>query len=112
MKKDGYYQIIHNQKNNTIYAISTYAGKTVRGKAKCAPGDTYNAEKGADLAKARCNEKVAKLRMKRASKKVKEAEQALAAAQNYYNRMINYHNDSIVAFNDATYRTGKLESSM
>ena len=31
---------------NKIIAVSTYAGKTVRGIAKCAEGDTFDIEKG------------------------------------------------------------------
>lgn len=35
--------------------ISRYAGKTVKGYAKCHPGDTYDEEFGKKLARARCD---------------------------------------------------------
>lgn len=53
---------------NKVIAISTYACKTVKGVAKCDPVDNFDLEKGKKLAAARCNEKVAKLRLKRATK--------------------------------------------
>ena len=42
-----------------VVAISTYAGKTVKGYAKCHPDDTWDWEKGKALAIARCAEKIA-----------------------------------------------------
>lgn len=55
---------------NKVIATSTYAGKTVRGVAKCAEGDTFDLEKGKRLAALRCGEKVAKKRYERAADKV------------------------------------------
>lgn len=52
---------------NTVIAISSYAGKTVKGIAKCDPKDEFNLESGKKLAAARCNAKVCKKRMQRAN---------------------------------------------
>ena len=43
-----------------VIAVSTYAGKTVRGVAVCHAGDTFSLEKGKKLAALRCAEKIAK----------------------------------------------------
>jgi hypothetical protein len=51
---------------NKVIALSTYAGKTVRGVAKCHPNDTFDVEFGRKLAAARCNEKIARKRYERA----------------------------------------------
>lgn len=51
---------------NKIVAVSTYAGKTVRGVAKCDPRDEFDIEKGKALAAARCAERVAAKRQARA----------------------------------------------
>ena len=40
---------------NKVIAITTYAGKTVRGIAKCSPDDSFSKEKGEELAVARCD---------------------------------------------------------
>ena len=36
-----------------VVAVSTYAGKTVRGVANCDPNDEFSLEKGKELAAAR-----------------------------------------------------------
>ena len=48
---------------NKVIAVSTYAGKTVRGIAICSPEDKFDIEFGKKLAAARCNEKVAEKRL-------------------------------------------------
>ena len=87
--------------NNKVIAVSTYAGKTVRGVAKCDPRDTFDLEKGKILAAKRCNEKVAKRRYTRAQKRVKEAARALETAQNHYHKMLQYMNDAHDAYGQA-----------
>ena len=57
---------------NKVIAISTYAGRTVRGVAKCHPNDTFDEEYGKQLAAARCNEKIARKRYARACNKYNE----------------------------------------
>lgn len=79
---------------NAIHAVSSYAGRAVRGVAKCDPKDDFNLEKGKELAAARCQAKVSTLRLKRATKKLAEAERMLEMAQKYYDAMIVYFNDS------------------
>ena len=87
--------------NNKVIAVSTYAGKTVRGVAKCDPRDTFDLEKGKVLAAKRCNEKVAKRRYARAQKRVKEAAQDLKTAQSHYHKMLQYMNDAHDAYGQA-----------
>ena len=58
MKKEHRYKYYTNNKD-VVVAVSSYAGKTVRGVAKCDPRDTFDIEKGKELAAARCNEKIA-----------------------------------------------------
>lgn len=55
-----------------VVAVSTYAGKVVRGVAKCDANDTFSLEKGKELAAARCNQKIAKKRLTRAENKRRE----------------------------------------
>ena len=81
-------------KNNKIVAVSSYAGKTVKGIAKCDPRDEYNEESGKKLAALRCNLKVATLREARAKKMMLEAQERLRAAQNRYDKMSKYFTDS------------------
>lgn len=66
------YKFYVNVKERTVYAISTYAGKTVRGVAKCAPEDKFDIEYGKRLAAARCNLKVAAKRVAKSEAHCKE----------------------------------------
>lgn len=77
-----------------IIAVSTYAGKIVRGVAKCAPGDEYDEEKGKRLAAARCNARIAAKRQARAYRKCKEALAAKVEADRIYKKMYSYFCDS------------------
>jgi hypothetical protein len=73
-----------------VVAISTYAGKPVKGYAKCHPDDTWDWEKGKALAIARCAEKIAHKRAKRAARKMAEAQDILNDAMLYLNDMGDY----------------------
>ena len=57
---------------NKIIAISTYAGKTVRGVATCHPEDNFDMETGKQLAAMRCDLKVREKRWKAANQKAEE----------------------------------------
>ena len=76
--------------NGKTVAVSTYAGKTVRGVAKCDTRDTFSQEKGRELAAARCAEKVAKKRFARAQKKYAEAVDQFDRADKYRQSMTEY----------------------
>lgn len=78
-----------------VVATSTYAGKTVRGVARCHPNDEFDMDKGIQLAVARCNLKVADKRQARACRKVKEAKLALYEAQVFLDKMRDYRVQSM-----------------
>lgn len=82
-------------------AISSYAGKAVRGKAICHEDDTYSEERGKQLAAARCGAKIADKRAKRAEKCFAYAQQELEKAQKMYNKMKCYRDDAHNAAQDA-----------
>ena len=97
-----YKVICYDEKNpdgsfrcTVVCAMSTYAGKTVKGYAKLNPEDQWDWEKGKALAIARCNAKIAEKRNKRATAKVAEAQAILDEAVAYLNDMLAYHADSV-----------------
>lgn len=90
-----HYKIYKSEKSNKIVALSSFAGKTIKGVAKCDPSDNFSAEFGAKLASARCNSKVASKRVKHAAKKLIDAQVALEEAQKQFELMSAYYNDSI-----------------
>ena len=86
---------------NKIIAVSTYAGKLVRGVSICHPEDDFDQETGMRLAAARCNEKVANKRYARAQSQYIKACKARDAAIAHVDAMKEYMNDSFVAMNEA-----------
>ena len=79
---------------DTVCARSTYAGKTVKGYAKCDPRDNYDVESGKALAAARCTAQMVK------------------DAQAYEARMKAYLSDSIVEADNAEAHVADLLSKM
>ena len=112
MSKDTF--ITHTRKDGRveIIAFSTFGGKSVRGKAICAVGDTFDEEKGKLLAAARCNEKIAVKRYKRAKRKIAEAEKAVADATKFYDAMRHYRDDAYHAMIQAGSFKNKTEDEL
>ena len=86
---------------NKVIAVSTYAGRTVRGVAKCDPRDTFDIEVGKDIAAARCNIKVSRKRKARALREYDKAAQALARAWSQQLKMRDYLADAEREVNQA-----------
>lgn len=97
---DKYTFVVHNvmgKDNQTvkeIIAISSYAGKSVKGTAKCSPNDTFDLEKGKRLAATRCALKIAEKRVKRSIYKVEEANEWFNIALDHMNDMNKYQEDA------------------
>ena len=84
-----------------VVAVSTYAGKVVRGVAKCDVNDTFSLEKGMELAAARCNEKIAKKRFTRAENKRREITKEYMEIRVAIRKAIRYKEDSEKALIEA-----------
>lgn len=63
-----------------VICVSHYAGKAVRGIARCYSTDTFNSEDGKKLARLRCEAKVAKKRVATSQKRVEDARVAVKEA--------------------------------
>lgn len=98
--------------NNRVIAVSTYAGKTVRGVAVCHPDDTFDLELGKRIAAAKCNEKVAEKRLARAADKAIQAGLDVAMAQKHQAEMAEYYNDAFTAYNEAAQEYDALITSL
>ena len=101
----------YNSKDKVV-AVSTYAGKPVRGIAKCDPADTFSLEYGQKLAAARCNEKVAGKRLKRAESKFVEACHNYLAAQRRMESMREYFADARNSLDEARANVANLLSNL
>lgn len=103
------YKIYTTPDNKTI-AISTYAGKTVRGIAKTDPRDEFDAEYGRKLAAARCAVKIAKKRRARAEKMLKKAQHKMNEVCQYVERMKAYDADARNEYEKAIFNVTDLET--
>jgi hypothetical protein len=88
---------------NKVIAVSSFAGQTVRGVAKCNPNDEFDSEKGAALAAARCGVKIAEKRVKRAYNKVDEARKIVDEAIAHLTDMLKYQADAEANMNNAQF---------
>ena len=82
------FYVSENQKQ--VIAVSTYAGRKIKGVAKCDPRDEFSLEKGKGLAAVRCALKIAEKRAKRAARKYKEAIAESDARFKYAQKMQDY----------------------
>lgn len=98
MKKYNFYI---DEKNSSVIAVCRYAGRSVRAVAKCSPDDTFDIEFGKKLAKARCEVKVAKMKIQNATVKYREAAKAADEAQRKYDKMKDYYIDSVDQLDNA-----------
>ncbi len=102
------YNIYIDEKNRAVIAVCRYAGRNVRAVAKCAPEDTFNIEFGTKLAIARCEVKVAKLKIQNASASYMKASVAADEAQKQYDKMKQYYIDSVDQFDEANAEVEKI----
>ena len=106
--------IVVNHANGEPYkviALSTYAGKTVRGVATCSEKDKFDLEVGKKLAAARCNSKVAEKRYKRAAECHTYSQQYLEYATAVAKENETYFENSFSALQKAASDLLKLEKS-
>ena len=96
-----YFHKNHKYGGTEITAVSTYAGKTVKGKAICHIDDKFSEESGKQLASLRCGTKIAAKRLKRANECYTKAEKAMKEAINKFEKMKEYKNDAKIAYEDA-----------
>lgn len=97
---------------NKIVAVSSYAGKTVRGVAKCNPQDTFDETAGQSLAVARCAMKIAEKRYARAQKEYNKAVAAMQAAQARFDKICIYLKDSAQEVSDAKAHLNDVERGL
>ena len=95
----GRYKVYTNGTDKVVVA-STYAGKVVRGTAKCNPEDKFDFDIGVELAQLRCDRKIAKKRYRRALAKQAEAVTQLAKAMINKGKMDTYLADADACFAD------------
>lgn len=95
-----------------IIVVSRYAGKVVRGVAKCAPGDAFDMQKGEKLARLRCDEKISEKRVARSREAYEDACKALIKAQARVAAMKEYMDDAAAEYAEVQTELAAVEASM
>ena len=90
-----FYNFYIDEKGKKVIAVTHYAGRTIKGIAKCSPEDTFDVEFGCMIAVARAEEKVAKAKVRNAAKRYLEAAVAADAAEKRFADMKQYYMDAI-----------------
>lgn len=101
---------IFTHANETV-AVSSFAGKPVRGVARCADGDNFDAEYGKNLAICRCDAKIARKRLKRATQKMRALQEYMEFVQKEYDKTMAYVTDAKSEFVRAKDLLNCLESA-
>ena len=96
--------------NIRIVAVSSFAGKPVKGYADLHPKDEFDIEYGKALAAARCAEKIAAKRCKRAYNKVDEATAQFNAAMDHLQKMMQYEADAEANYNLASQTLAQIRA--
>lgn len=109
-----FYQFDHKRADGTtcirIVAVSSFAGKPVKAHADCHPNDEFDLEYGKSLAAARCGEKIAAKRCKRAYNKVDEAQALVNAALAHLQKMMRYEADAEFNYNVAAFAAATIRA--
>lgn len=88
------YKYFTNGKN-IVVAVCQWGGRPVRAVAKCSPEDTFDLEKGKEIAKARLDLKVAGLRVKNAKNRLEVAKTRFHQAGEVAISYQHYYNDAL-----------------
>ena len=104
-----YHFYIHG---NRVIAVSTYAGKTVRGVAVCSPEDKFNLQRGKELAAARCNAKIAQKRVNRAHNRLIEAGAEVIKTKEHLSKMGTYYEDAVAALDNAQREIERIQREL
>lgn len=99
-------------KSSVVVALSTYAGKVVKGVAKCIATDPFDLETGKKLAAARCDYKVCLKRANRALVKRQAVAKKIEDLTQYFVKMNNYCDDAIDECNQSYVRLTNLEKEL
>jgi hypothetical protein len=105
------YKFYSDEKARVVVALSTFAKKPVRGKAKCDPRDEFSTSDGMLLAAARCNERIAEKRKRNAEARYVEAVRKAQEANEHLEKMKKYFDDSIVRLEQAKADLEEIDSS-
>lgn len=97
---------------NRVYCMTYYAGKTIKGVAKRDPEDEFDIEVGKKLAKARCDVKLYKAKVKRKTERARIANEEFLKALQHLNNAQKYTDEAVNAYLECLKNLEELEKSL
>ena len=97
---------------NVTICVSHFAGKPVRGVARCNPSDKYDESIGEELARLRCDEKIALKKINNARNKYNAVVNKMSELTNYMEKYLEYHKDSVNMLNDIQKQLFELNNNI
>lgn len=98
MPRYNFYHTKRDDNSVVTYCVSRFAGRSVRGVAKCIATDNYDEKFGNDLAQARCDLKVAEKRVNRATYLLAKAQEEVMRATQRATEMAQYLSDATTEY--------------
>lgn len=112
LNKYKYYSYAREDGSIVVVAVSSFAGRRIKGRAICSPNDHFDASIGQELAAARCNAKVAEKRFFRACAKKNEADEIVEIVKRRQKKMAAYVDDATDDVVAALARVKELEDKL
>lgn len=97
---------------NKVIALTSYAGKTVKGIAKCHPNDEFNEEIGKKIAAVRCNQKIAMKKLERSNQNLKRILKEAYNITTEYEMRVQQHNEAWANWEAANKEAEELWNSL
>ena len=98
--------------NGRTICVSTFAKKVVKGIAKCSPADTYDDDVGKNLARLRCDMKVAKKRLNKAKERWMQDSDFYILARKWVDESQKYLADASRIYSEACKNLNDYENSL
>jgi hypothetical protein len=99
-----------SEDNRTVECLSSFAGKPVRGIAKCDPDDNFNVESGKEIAFARCELKISNKRRKKAFANYARAQADFERAKERLTKASDYIVDATIEYGENKKKLEAIES--
>jgi hypothetical protein len=112
MEKKFRYKYVIDEEHRTVVCLSSFAGQTVRGVARCSPNDVWDVDIGKMWAEARCAAKIAHKRLRRAEDMVKGTTEGLRYFTEQVAKYKQYETDALDAVKMSTARLAELEKTL
>ena len=102
----------NNKGQKVVLCLTSYRGKTVKGKAVCVPEDNYDEEFGKELARKRCEIEYYRRRVRDTYSYKEQLNYEIRKAKSNFNKADDIFRKSCLRYMDAVEGLKKIEDSI